>query len=165
MLSAGCAPLISWPQTEIDVWLGNLSADVLISGTYVKPLFVMQLREWACQVLQLYTVWEQRAEVRMGNNPFLSWGTIHPSGALRVFPKKVWRDVAFSKLARYFSPPLLSLFGGKNDPGLPPDLPPVMTVVHHFLSAAASVRWCRRPVRHSFPSDPQSPGSAPRQGN
>lgn len=37
-------PLISRPQTKIDVWLANLSADVLISGTYVRPLFVMQLR-------------------------------------------------------------------------------------------------------------------------
>lgn len=45
MLSPVSAPLISRPQTKIDVWLAKLSADVLISGTYVKPLFVMQLRE------------------------------------------------------------------------------------------------------------------------
>lgn len=45
ILNPVSAPLISRPQTEIDVWLANLSADVLISGTYVKPLFVMQLWE------------------------------------------------------------------------------------------------------------------------
>lgn len=47
----------------------------------------------------------------MGNNPLPSWGTIHPSGALRALPLKLCTAVAFSKLDRHFLPPLLFLFG------------------------------------------------------
>lgn len=134
MLKAVSAPLISRPQTKIDVWLANLSADVLISGTYVKPLFVMQHSEMEhakCWSAALYRNKEQR------------WGWVIIPGCPEHSPiRGPWRTClkksAFPKWLDTFC--ILCCYSSWREwPALPPDLPGLMTVVHHVLSAAAPV--------------------------
>lgn len=156
------ALLISRPQTKIDVWLANLSADVLISGTYVKPLFVMQL--WGKKrALSFSATLYKNKEQRWGwviisrclEGPFAHQGLYSQS--------RTGGHVAFSKPAKHFLHLLLFVFWWR--PALPPDQTLVMTVIHHALSAAALLSWCHRPVQRSFPSNLLSLGPGPWQGN
>lgn len=123
------------------VRFSNLSTDVLISGTYVNSLFVMQKDKLEREILG----WPQHCTRTKGKGEDWKWylyvyGTPPHTTSNMLLCGFTWdsfdRDMVLYQPGSHFCLMCLFLFSRVEWPGLPPDLASVMTVVYHVLSAA-----------------------------